>query len=244
MKTTPLIETKLKEAEEKGFLVYRTENNPFLKLSFKGKGDFITEKWNVKIYTSGSIVCTDNDVLRKILNDEVSLPDSSLKVIQIDDAGWGFPLCGVMVGICNETDIYTGVVPVEYFQKDLFSTKKYLKAYAQKGLEILEGLKISKETHRIEICTGYINSSLKKSLRKLGFDVTVTEIKGLLQDKLEFLFKEYVKEETGLDLAYDPKVLKKKQISRAYRDVLAFGMTQAPRLLKTGWKSIKKELEL
>ena len=35
-----------------------------------------------------------------------------LQVLRIDDAGWGFPLCGVVVGVCDEQNVKTAVVPV------------------------------------------------------------------------------------------------------------------------------------
>jgi phage-related protein len=94
------------------------------------------------------------------------------------------------------------------------------------------------KTHRIEICTGFINGKLKEALRKKSYDVRVVEITGLLQDKLEGLFKQYIKHITGQDLAYDPKEIKKEDIPRYYYKVLDWGKKNAPHLLKSGWKSM------
>lgn len=228
----------LEKAVLKGHIVRRTENNPYLKFSYKGSGNLVSDKWNIKVYTSGKIVCNDIDTLNNIINDKLSIHDSSLKLIQIDDAGWGFPLCGVMVGVTDGIKVLTNVVPVSYFQGNIFKTKKYLKVYSELGIGLVKSFEAKPLTHRIEICTGFINSQLKKDLRKLKFDVRITEIKGLLQDELEKLFKEHVKNETGLDIAYDPKAMNKKNIGKAYYNVLNYGITHVPHLLKSGWKSI------
>ena len=75
-------------------------------------------------------------------------------------------------------------------------------------------------------------------LRNKGYDVRVTEIKGLLQDSLEQLFKEYVKKETGRDLAYDIKKIRKEEIGKIYYQILNWGKEHAPHLLKSGWRSL------
>jgi hypothetical protein len=244
MKSSPEMEKKLLEIVIRGLIVIRTENNPTLKCSYKGSGTLVSPKWNVKIYHSGSVVCNDMLVLQDLLNDKVKSPDTSLKVVRIDDSGGGFPLLGVMVGvnIFGESKIWTDVVPVEYFQEPLYDTKAYLDEYANRGIQILEQLKVAPETHRIEICTGYINKNLKNHLRKYSYDVRVVEIKGLLQDELENLFREYVKTTLGKDLGYDPKVMNKSQLGRTYYSVLNWGKANTPHLLKSGWKSIQGEL--
>lgn len=242
MYSTIEIEQKLQEACSKNLISIKTENNPFLKCSYKGNEPFISEKWNIKIYSSNKIVSNDIEVLNEILQDKIQLPDLSLKLLQIDDSGWGFPICGVMVGISDGTKILSDMVSVSFFQGEIFERKEYLDEYANKGLSLLNEFSPSPKTHRIEICTGYINTVLKNRIRKLGYDVRVTEVKGFLQDELEKSFKNEVLKLTGLDLTYDPKNMEKKKISKAYKNVLAYGMTQVPYLLKTGWKSIKKEI--
>lgn len=239
MRSDPRIEAKLKEFVSKGFLETRTERNPYLKLSYKGTGNLISPKWNVKIYTSGSLVCNDPKVLEDMLTGNFDHPDLNLSLLQVDDAGVGFPLLGVMVGITDGKIVRTGIVDVSYFKTPQFQRKEYLDIYAKTGMEIILGdFKATTKTHRIEICTGFINTVLKDRLREYGFDVRVTEIKGLLQDSLEGLFKEYVKKATGVDQAYDVKLLRKEEISDTYYKVLAWGRQYAPHLLKTGWKSI------
>jgi len=241
MKTSPLIEEALKNYLLKGIIKPRTENNPYLKVSYHGAGGLISPKWNIKIYTSGTIVCNEINILNGIINGSILPPDSNLKLIQIDDAGVGFPLLGAMVGVTDGQRVVTGVIDVSYFKPGIFERKEYLQAYADKGVEILmNDFKATTTTHRIEICTGFINTALKARLEALGFDVRIAEIKGLLQDSLERLFKEYVKKELENDLYYDPKKFGSSQeISRAYYKTVEWAQKNAPHLLKSGWKSMR-----
>ena len=241
MKSSDFLEQKLFALYKKGVLVPRTENNRYLKISYRGSGALISSKWNVKIYTSGAVVCNDEQVIQDILHDLIKPPDASLKTIQIDDAGGGSPICGAMVGVYDGNRILTAEIDVSYFQGDKFKDHAYLDAYATAGIGIVHnGFKAVPDTHRIEICTGYINSTLRDRLRNNKFDVRVVEITGYLQDNLEGLFKDYVKKETGRDLAYDPKGMNKKDLSNSYYKVLEWGKKNTPHLLKTGWKSIQE----
>lgn len=245
MKSSPILEEKLKQFCIAGEIVPRTENNAYLKVSYCGSGKTISPKWNVKIYTSGSIVCNDMHVLEQIINNTFSESNPELKVVQIDDAGIGFPLFGVMVGVTvqGNSEVYTDVVPVHFFQDPLFESKAYLKEYSRRGRVIISKLKIEPTFCRIEICSGYINTVLRDDLRKQGFDVRVVDIKGLLQDRLEILFKEFVNSKTLKDLAFDPKGLDQEAIAKKYYSALNWGKHYAPHLLKSGWPSIKKALE-
>lgn len=248
-KETDFIIDKLKQASEKGFVVSRSENNPYLLASFMGvEGKGITPKWNVKIYTFNrkrgghSLVCVDKHVLGKLLDEDYdSFVPPDLQILRIDDAGWGFPLCGVMVGVSDERKVQTAIVPIEYFRDDTedhFHTKRYLKKYADLAIQLLDRFSASPETHRIEICTGYVNQPLREELRKLGYNVWVVEIKGMLQDKLEELYRDHVLEETGSDIYYDPKDMKKSEIPRRYRECLEYGERHCPHQIKTGWNAI------
>ena len=238
MKSSSNMEKALHEFSLTGQIVLRTENNQYLKVSYKGSGKDISEKWNVKIYTSGSVVTTDPTTLKKIVSGNFKAPDKNLKVIQIDDAGIGFPLCGIMVGVTDGTNIWTDTVDVKFFQGDYYKRKEYVKNYTDKGIKIINNIGISPSTHRIEICSGFINQALKEKLREMGYDVIITDIKGLLQDKLEALYRDHVYNLTGKHLAYDPKGLTTKQISLNYYSAVKWGRKFAPELLKTGWKSL------
>lgn len=236
---------KLHKAASRGMVETRHENNIHLMASFKGVEPKVSQKWNIKIfhysYKKGgcSIVCNDWEVLENIFSErwnQFELPN--LPVISIDDAGWGFPLCGVMVGASDGKKVVTDVVPVKYFQEG-FSGKDYIHVYAQKGAALLSHFCASPRTHRIEICTGYVNCLLRETLRRLGYHVRVVEIKGLLQDQLEIEFKNYVKETIGEDIYYDPKEMNKDDIPLEYHKCVEFGRKNFPHLLKSGWKSMQ-----
>ncbi|MBN1561339.1 hypothetical protein JW998_13885, partial [candidate division KSB1 bacterium] len=165
----------------------------------------------------------------------------NIPVLRIDDAGWGFPLCGVMVGVSDEQKVMTATVPVEYFRNDTdkrFDSKKYLKKYSELAVELVNKFNATPNTHRIEICTGYINQPLREKLRNLGFDVRVVEIKGLLQAELENIYKKYVFEIVGADIYYDPKEMEKSEIPKVYYKCLNYGLKNCPDLIKTGWESL------
>jgi hypothetical protein len=240
MRSSPELEEKLAELASKGILELRSENNPYLKVSYRGSGDLVSSKWNIKIYSSGSVVCTDNKLLDDMISDRLKPPDPGLKLVQIDDAGIGFPLCGCMIGICCDGRVITDTISVSCFQGDSFEQHAYLREYASKGMALLQReFGASPETHRIEICNGHVNSQLKHLLQEQKYDVRAVEISGLLQDSLENLFKEYVKEITKFDLGYDPKGMEKKELCSRYYKAYNWGKANAPELLKSGWKSIR-----
>jgi hypothetical protein len=247
------IRKQLKAASTLGFITSRKENNPYLLVSYKGVEQMgISPKWNVKIYTYSedrrghSIVCVDMLVLDRLIREDYdSFIPPALPVIKIDDAGWGFPLCGVMVGVSDEKNVYTAVVPVEYFRHDTrqhaFRTRQYLQEYTRLALGLLNQLGVSHGTHRIEICSGFVNQPVREKLRRQGYDVRVVEIKGLLQDRLEKLYKAYVLEDVGRDIYYDPKDMEKAKIPKRYYECLEFGKKHCPDKIKSGWKAISGE---
>ncbi|RPI00331.1 MAG: hypothetical protein EHM72_09555 [Calditrichaeota bacterium] len=240
-------------AERQGYIKSRNENNRFLIASYRGveeKG--ISPKWNVKIYTFSakknghSIVCVDFLVLKHLVEMQYDrfIPPNRL-LLRIDDAGWGFPLCGVMVGVSDEEKVLTDVVPIEYFQREgdkQFAGKKYLKKYAELAINLMIKFDATPNTHRVEICSGYVNQPLREKLRNLGYDVRVVEIKGLLQAELENIFKKYIFETVGADIYYDPKEMKKSEIPKVYYKCLNYGLKNCPELIKSGWESLNDSL--
>jgi hypothetical protein len=244
-----LISTRLYQAEQLGYVEKRYEDNPYLLISYAGveeKG--ITPKWNVKIYhynmknRGHSIVCVDAFVLQHLVEENFArLLTPDLDPLRIDDAGWGFPLCGVMVGVTDERTVKTATVPIGFFRNDSgkpFSGKHYLKKYTELALELLQAFGATPQTHRIEICTGYVNQPLREKLRRIGFAVRVVEIKGLLQNELENHYKKYIFESAGADIYYDPKAIRKSDIPKRYFQSLEYGLKNCPELIKTGWESL------
>lgn len=241
MTTNPTMELRLAELASKGVLKTRTENNKYLKVSYCGTGGLVSPKWNVKIYSSGSVVTTDEGLLQQIEAGTLKAADVALKVLRADDAGWGSPLGGVMVGITDGTQVEYSVVDTEWFRKPKFETKAYLHQFAEQGMALVkEKFKATPATHRVEICTGYINVGLKAAFRLNGYDVRVVEITGLLQDTLEAKYREYIKEISGGDFGYDPKQFPNKAaLARKYYAVVDWAKKYRPDLLKDGWESMQ-----
>jgi len=243
MQSTEKMESALRDLCTKGILQSRTERNPHLKVSYKGAGGEVATSWNVKIYNSGAVVTTDEHLLSSFSEGSYREPDRRLRVLQIDDAGFGFPLCGVMVGVANGSELMTAVVDVRWFRKATFDSKQYLKEYSRVAREVMdEHFKATPSLCRIEICTGYVNSVLKDDLRAAGYDVRVASITGFTQQHLEGVFKEYVKTALGADLYYDPKQFdgNKAALARKYASVLEWGRKYKPDMLKDGWLSMQR----
>ncbi len=240
---------QLETAFDNGYLKKRYEDNFSLIASYRGvEASGISPKWNVKIYDYNtkkgghSIVCVDLLVLHRLIEgDFASFIPPDLPVLRIDDAGWGFPLGGIMVGVSDEQVVKTAIVPVEYFRKDTqnhFMTKRYLKKYSDLAIDLLKEFEATPSTHRIEICSGYVNQPLREKLRIFGYDVRVVEIKGMLQEELENIFKKYVAEIIGADIYYDPKELEKSDIPRKYYECVKYGRKHCPEQLKNGWEAL------
>lgn len=238
------LELTLRRMAKQGLIVSRTENNPYLVMSYKGAGGLISPKWNIKIYNTGSFVCDDPSPIREFFHGRLKKPDKSLCVLSIDDAGIGSPIGGCMVGICDGKRVVTDIVDVSFFKPGPYDRKEYFDEYTRKGLALIDKeFHASPKTHRIEICTGYINKGIREELRRLGYDVRIVDIKGMLQDKLESIFRKYLKKITGgADLGYDPKECKNgKEISDKYNASVNWARENNPDLLKTGWKALRDE---
>ena len=65
----------------------------------------------------------------------------------------------------------------------------------------------------------------------------------MLQERLETLYREYVRDEIGADIYYDPKEISPKEIPRKYFAALEYGKKHCPDKIKTGWKAINVENE-
>jgi hypothetical protein len=233
------------EAAEASGLVRRLEPAAYMLFRFAGTGDPVPTSWNVAVYAASrkdpgwhSVVCVDPAVLEVILDGDLeALRPSDRPAVVIDDAGWGFPLLGAMVGVETGGRVEVDAVPAAFFRNPA-PRDAYLVEYARRGLGLLARVGAAKATHRIEICTGWINTELLRRLRDDGWEAKVVVVAGLLQDTLEEIFRRYALTELGEDLYYDPKVLTPGQIAAAYRKAVDFGRRKRPDLLKTHWKAL------
>jgi len=217
------------------------ENSPYVVLSVRGDGARAAEKWNAKVYKDKSgrlkLVTVDLKTLEDML--EGREPAVRRRIISVDDAGWGFPLGGVLIGATDGRCVDTELVPVEYFQGERFERHEYLGYAAEATLDLLKRFQARSEDTLVEICTGYVNVGSKEALRKAGYEVKVTEIKGLLQDELEDRFALYIKG-LGYDGYVDPK--ETHDPKDPFKNIIKW-INDKPgermRLAKTGWKYFK-----
>jgi len=114
--------------------------------------------------------------------------------IQIDDAGWGSLIGGVLIaGLRLETDEFAVAdIGVEYFQGDAFARKTYLGAAVEATQKVLEDLK-SPSDEAIEICSGYVHEDTRAWLTGSGRPWRVVKVGGRLQELIEAAFADYLR---------------------------------------------------
>ena len=112
-------------------------------------------------------------------------------VVEVDDSGWGDLVGGVIIVLRRvETgQDYSDEIPLELFQGTEFKYKEYLRHTTQIILQGLDSLNASTE-EAIHLCTGYVFTHAKDTLKELGYSVTEVKIIGVTQDLAENRFIE------------------------------------------------------
>ena len=107
-------------------------------------------------------------------------------MIQIDDAGSGSLIGGTGIGILNtETNQYIfKIVPLKYYQTDLFQKKAYQDYVVKIVQEAFQNMNIEK-SQRIEVCQGYMFDKLRDWLKLNEYQWQNTKIEGSLQIMVE-----------------------------------------------------------
>jgi len=196
-------------------------------------------KWNVRIYRNKKdeyrVVTNDEVMLERILNDRET-DISKERTIQVDDAGVGSPIGGVLIGACDSRtkDFVFDEIPVEFFQGDKFVGQEYLDKAAEITLDLIKRLNCNPENTVIKICTGHINKRSKDTLRMKGFEVQVDEIKEPLQTLLETQFIRYLNE-IGFDVTEGEPDERISFYHKAVRWIKADPSRE--KLAKTGWSN-------
>lgn len=158
--------------------------------------------------------------------------------IEIDDAGWGDLVGGVIIGGYNplNEEFRWAEVPVEHFQGEAFDRKDYLVAAKRVVNKVLGDLRVDKRFHRVAMCTGYVLNHAARSLRQKGWRVVRRKIEGPCQELVEERFrKELIK--TGV-----PPGMLVNVPSGANRFMQLFKWVkeepeERERFVKTGWNS-------
>jgi len=131
--------------------------------------------------------------------------------IQIDDAGWGSLVGGVLIGACREESPKTQhafrEVPVAYFQGPAFAQKHYLQQGLACAKELMEELRVPFD-EPVHVCTGYVLEAVRAGLRAEGYQVIPSKIGDPLQTLIE---QELLDRVTGLGVETDLEILTTKQ---------------------------------
>jgi hypothetical protein len=237
--------------EEQGWQEQFEPKNPSLYKKFK------LENNNVRIYTSKdgyTVSCNTEVLLQQLLDRKFERPRFTTYRVEIDDAGTGSPVGGIIIGyrfhypegnkiLQKMYDIHKfNTIPVNYFQSPLYETKKYLEFITEKILQELQTRNVDK-TWLIQVCSGYVFSHARKTLIEKGFNVTIAKIEGELQKQVEEKFREH------LMTCHIPEYLirnvpNSKNDHRNFFNRLIKYIRQHPLLLsycKTGWPYFKKK---
>ena len=161
--------------------------------------------FNVFIYKNKSgkckVVHNDEHTLKELLQGK-GLLKSKKPVVWIDDAGWGCPLGGVIMGAFDEKSkrFVWGEVDVSYFQGEVKKKRRYLEKVKDVAEALLISLGVERRSHRIQICSGHVNEEAKNGLREIGFEVHMDlKVEDPLQTLLEEKFSEYLEEKYGFN---------------------------------------------
>jgi hypothetical protein len=155
------------------------------------------------------------------------------KQIEIDDAGWGDLILGVVIGAHKLPDhkFMDRRIPVSSFQPPNFENKQYLDDAVRIADEIIEVMQPDKET-RFGVCSGYVLSSIRKHLTEKGFHVEKVEVTGELQELVERSFIKWCKE-----VGVPAESLRPKRRFWTFLKWVKENPVEREKLVKTGWKS-------
>ena len=164
--------------------------------------------------------------------------------VQIDDAGWGCLIGGVLIGAYRvETQEFVcGEIPVQLFQDGAFACKDYLRGGATVVEQIFQQLEVPAD-EPVEVCRGYVLDGIREWLSEEGYNWIPAKIEGPLQSLIEGALLQKLQ---GLGIKVDYETLTKKQGLLFWHCLrwLKGGNIDATRALperealaKTGWAS-------
>jgi isopentenyl phosphate kinase len=159
--------------------------------------------------------------------------------IQIDDAGWGDPVGGVILGILRiQTNEYLiKEIEVTHFQGTNFTRKTFLGRGLELVLEALECLEVSVD-EPIEVCRGTVLDGVRDGLKMKGYTVVPTKIEGRLQQLVETTF---VNTLASFGINGVPRVSGKERFFKQLEWVQT-DLKRRERFAKTGWKNWSTKL--
>ena len=160
--------------------------------------------------------------------------------LQIDDAGVGDLLYGVIVGAYRpETGEFTyDVVGVEFFQPPKFGRKAYLERASEIVMQIVERMRLF-DNEPIQICSSFVFEKAVRLLEETyGKDrVTVSKIVERAQHLVETAYLDEIR-----NLGYEPIVEREEKRARSFFHMLRW-LKKDPRRFrhaKTGWPRLRR----
>jgi hypothetical protein len=160
--------------------------------------------------------------------------------IQVDDAGVGDLLHGVVVGAHRKetSEFHYDLIPVSYFQEPNFRKKLYLKKATELTLSLLKQLRLQEE-ELVEICTSFLFDETRPVLmQQLGEGrVRATAITGEAQDRVEGAYLDEIR-----NLGYEPISERDEKRAKSFFHMLRWIKKDSTRLkyAKTGWPRLRK----
>ncbi len=160
--------------------------------------------------------------------------------IQIDDAGVGDLLFGVVVGAHRrETgEFHYDIIPVSFFQDPSFGRKLYLQKATELALRLLDGMKMQ-DGEEIEICTSFLFDETRPTLaERFGESrIRATAITGQAQDNVENAYLDEIR-----NLGYEPIPERDEKRARSFFHMLRWVKKDSDRLkyAKTGWPRLRR----
>ena len=164
--------------------------------------------------------------------------------VQIDDAGVGDLLFGVVVGAHRKEtgEFHYDVIPVSYFQNPLFQRKLYLNKATEVALRLLHDLKIG-EDEGVEICSSFLFDKTRPELtERLGEErVRTATITGQAQRNVETAYLDEIR-----NLGYEPIEERDEKRARSFFHMLRWVKNNPDRLkyAKTGWPRLRRYIRI
>ena len=158
----------------------------------------------------------------------------------MDDSGWGDLIGGVVIVMRRvETgESHVGEIPLELFREPEFKYKEYLRYTTQILLEGIDELGVARG-EPLHICTGYVFSSAKDTLKELGYRIKEVKIIGATQELAE---KTFVESLVRLGVGGHSEIEGMRSFD-GFLEWVHDDLEHRERFVKTGWKSWDKHRE-
>ncbi len=164
--------------------------------------------------------------------------------IQVDDAGVGDLLFGVVVGVHRKetSEFHYDVIPVSFFQIPDFKKKAYLGKATELTFRLLDEMKLG-EDEEIEICSSFLFDETRKELaERYGENrVKVSVISGDAQRNVETAYLDEVR-----NLGYEPIPERDEKRARSFHHMLRWVKKDPERIkyAKTGWPKLRRYIRI